>query len=240
MDHRIDLARSRGRRRSHLAPVRDRSDEDLLARVREGDAEAYGEVYRRYEPIVRRFAASLLGRRATDDLDDVVADCFTRVLHAIENGKGPIDHPERYLMATVRTTVFAASRRRSTQIATAERLGADRTLWFEPAPLTEGSLVQAFRSLPDRSRRILWDTVIEGRDLGELADELGLSRNATAALAYRNRRALRRAYLERRHHDEIEPVAERGGAGPEGPAPHRRSIRTSAAQEPTTTCSSTS
>ncbi|HWJ63545.1 MAG TPA: sigma-70 family RNA polymerase sigma factor [Acidimicrobiales bacterium] len=185
-------------RRPRPSPVGDWTDEELLLLVRSGDAPAYGEIYRRYEPEIRRFATSLLGRRHLDDVPDVVADAFTRVLQAIENGNGPVDHPGRYLMATVRTTVIAAARQRNAQVATAQRVGRDRTATAQepPWPGDRPEVLQALDRLPLRMRQVLWATVVEGRDHGELGEHLGLSRNAVAALAYRHRRALRRAYLE--------------------------------------------
>ena len=62
---------------------------------------------------------------------------------------------------------------------------ADRTL-----------ISEAFESLPDRWQAVLWHTAVEGRQPRELADMLGVSANAAAAMAYRAREKLRQAYLQ--------------------------------------------
>jgi hypothetical protein len=49
--------------------------------------------------------------------------------------------------------------------------------------------------LPERWRLALWKTEVEGVKPRDLADELGLSANATSALIYRAREGLREAYL---------------------------------------------
>jgi RNA polymerase sigma factor (sigma-70 family) len=180
--------------------VDDRLDENLLLLLRSGDEDAYGELYRRYEPEVRRFARSLV---SPDEVDDVVAETFVRVLSVIANGRGPVDHPERYFMVATRTTAITLRRRQVRQAETAVRAAADRSTGAPSETSIETSiddpaLVSAFRSLPTRGRKVLWATIVEKRDHAEVGAELGLSRNAVAALAYRQRNLLRSAYAEQR------------------------------------------
>jgi RNA polymerase sigma-70 factor (ECF subfamily) len=52
------------------------SDEDLLARVVDGDREALGELYRRHRGVVRGFVLARIARG--DDADDVVQETFLR------------------------------------------------------------------------------------------------------------------------------------------------------------------
>ncbi|MGN6696455.1 MAG: RNA polymerase sigma factor [Aquihabitans sp.] len=177
------------------APIRDRPDEELLLRLRGGEDAAYGELYRRYEPEVRRFARSLV---ATDEVDDVVAETFARVLSVIANGRGPVDHPERYLMVATRTTAITLRRRHARQIETATRAAHDRSTGSQQEVIDDAALINAFRSLHPRARQVLWATIVEQRDQAEVGAELGLSRNAVAALAYRQRNILRAAYAEQR------------------------------------------
>lgn len=173
----------------------DWSDTELLLLVRGGDPAAYGELYRRYEHEVRRFARSLVCR---DDVDDVVAESFAKVLRAIDRGKGPVHHPARYLMVTVRTTAASLHRRRANLAdmthlltATASTDGIE-----EPPAHTDPDLAAAFRSLQPRWRQVIWWSEIEGRSPTEIGQELGLNASAAAALTYRARRALRGAYAE--------------------------------------------
>jgi hypothetical protein len=54
----------------------------------------------------------------------------------------------------------------------------------------------AFTRLPDRWRLALWYTEVEGRSPAQVAPLLGMTPNGVAALAYRAREGLRKAYLD--------------------------------------------
>jgi len=63
--------------------------------------------------------------------------------------------------------------------------------------LAESTLIsQAFSSLPERWRTVLWQVEVEGERPAVVAPHFGLSANATAALARRARDGLRAAYLQ--------------------------------------------
>ena len=174
------------------------SDADLLARVREGDQNAYGELYVRHEPAATSLARYLT--RSNHEADDVVADAFARVLRAIKGGKGPTEAFRPYLLTAVRRTVW-----RHSEEANHHRLAAsddeaemiDLRLAVEPEDRTdEGIILRAFQGLPERWQLVLWHTEIEGQPPAHVAPLLGLSPNATAALAVRAREGLRQAFLQ--------------------------------------------
>jgi RNA polymerase sigma factor (sigma-70 family) len=172
-------------------PLTERSDEELLLRVRDGEAAAYAEIYRRYEHEARRFACSLV---PTHDVDDVVAESFAKMLRALHGRKGPVDHPARYLMVTVRTTAATMHVRRARGQSLSERLGTLDASEDELPLFSDDRLVVAFRSLSSRWRQVIWWSEIEGMSPGEIGARLDLSPGAAAALSYRARRALREAY----------------------------------------------
>lgn len=174
------------------------SDADLLERVRAGDRDAYGELYLRHEPAATSLARYLT--RSNHEADDVVADAFARVLRAIDGGAGPTEAFRPYLLTAVRRTVW-----RRSEAANHHRLAAsddeaemlDLRLAVEPEDHTdEGLVLRAFQQLPERWQLVLWYTEIEGQPPAEVAPLLGLSPNATAALAVRAREGLRQAYLQ--------------------------------------------
>ena len=73
----------------------------------------------------------------------------------------------------------------------------DLRLAVEPEDHTdEGLVLRAFQELPERWQLVLWHTEIEGQPPAAVAPLLGLSPNATAALAVRAREGLRQAYLQ--------------------------------------------
>ncbi len=172
-------------------------DRELLTRVREGDDHAYGVLWQRYETAARRCAHHVT--RSGDDLDDVVAEAFAKVLHAIRGGAGPTDAFQPYLLTAVRRTAWRrndARRRNPLPLDLDDERGiADITRRGEPEDDEEGFACAAWRSLPPRWQTALWHTTIQGRSTAELGEILGLSANAAAALVIRARDGLRRAYL---------------------------------------------
>ncbi len=72
----------------------------------------------------------------------------------------------------------------------------------DPAPDAETRLIEstvtvrAFRTLPERWQTVLWYTEVEGMDPAEAAPYLGLTANSAAALAYRAREGLKKAWLQ--------------------------------------------
>ncbi|WP_165956394.1 sigma-70 family RNA polymerase sigma factor, partial [Streptomyces hainanensis] len=64
-------------------------------------------------------------------------------------------------------------------------------------------LAEAFATLPDRWREVLWRTAVEGQPLARVGRDLGLTKNATAVLAFRAREGLRQAYLQAHVNDAV-------------------------------------
>lgn len=170
---------------------RGRTDAELLAEVRGGDLTAYGEIFQRHEPAVRRFANSLVPSSAVDDL---VADTFGATLRALHRGRGPTDEPIRYLIVTARTMAYRHYKRQ----AMTERLVPSHPGKHEVAPedaVVDDRLVNALATLPSQWREALWCREIEGLDPQAIGERFQISAGAAAALTYRARRGLREAYL---------------------------------------------
>lgn len=169
-------------------------DAALLVRLREGDDAAFGELYRRHAPVVRRFALSV--QRQGVDVDDVVAEVFLRVLRAVRAGRGPRDTIRTYLFTVVRRVVAEWSAARRYQLVGADELTERGPRQGDHQVVqAEGELLaRAFLRLPERWREVLWRTEVEGHRPASLAAQLGLTPNATAVLAHRARRRLREAY----------------------------------------------
>jgi RNA polymerase sigma factor (sigma-70 family) len=174
------------------------SDALLLERVRAGDSGAYGELYVRHEPAATSLARYLT--RSNHEADDVVADAFARVLRAIKGGAGPTESFRPYLLTAVRRTVWRHSEESNHHRLAASEDEAellDLRLAVEPEDRTdEGIILRAFQELPERWQLVLWHTEIEGQPPAAVAPLLGLSPNATAALAVRAREGLRQAFLQ--------------------------------------------
>ncbi len=171
-------------------------DRDLLARVREGDDSAYGELFSRHADAIRRF--SLRHVREAAEADDLAAEAFFRMLQAIRRGSGPTDHVRTYLLTVARRVAWEWSGRRRDVPVEDEELGRR----VEPVSdnanrrVEHNLITRAFSSLPERWRVVLWRVEVEGERPSSVAPHFGLSPNAMSALARRAREGLRAAYLQ--------------------------------------------
>lgn len=182
-----------------IASVAER-DRALLEAARAGEAGAVDELYRLHLSVARGIAHGLC---RPDDLDDVVAEAFTRVLDQIRQGRGPRVSFRAYLITAVRSCAADLARRDARLIWTddveAELEPADRTpedSLPESAVRQESRLLAAaVDELPTRWQLVLWWTTVEQRSLQEVGTRLGISANAAAAVAFRAREGLRDAYF---------------------------------------------
>jgi RNA polymerase sigma factor (sigma-70 family) len=171
-------------------------DQTLLARLRAGDDSAFGQLFSRHADAVRRFAMQQV--RDAAEADDLTAEAFFRVLQAVRRGNGPTDHVRTYLLTVARRVSWEwSARRRDVPVEDAELDRRAEPYTDNSSRLAESTLIsQAFSSLPERWRTVLWQVEVEGERPAVVAPNFGLSANATAALARRARDGLRAAYLQ--------------------------------------------
>ncbi|KOV88932.1 sigma-70 family RNA polymerase sigma factor [Nocardia sp. NRRL S-836] len=181
---------------SHVMVDENEVDRDLLARVRDGDDSAYGELFSRHADAVRRF--SLRHVREAAEADDLTAESFFRMLQAIRRGSGPTDHVRTYLLTVARRVAWEWSgRRRDVPVDDEELSRRTEPVADNAARRAEHNLItRAFSSLPERWRVVLWRVEVEGERPASVAPHFGLSPNAMSALARRAREGLRAAYLQ--------------------------------------------
>jgi RNA polymerase sigma factor (sigma-70 family) len=181
-----------------LPAIDDRLAEDqaLLVRLRAGEDSAFGELFSRHSSAVYRLALGLANDRS--EADDLTAEAFFRVLQAIRRGSGPVDNVRGYLLIVARRVAWEWSMRRRDVPVSDEELTHRTPASFDTVgALPERNLIRrAFRSLPERWRKVLWKMEVEGERPAVVAINFGLSPNATAALARRARQGLRAAYLQ--------------------------------------------
>lgn len=193
-----------------------RSDADLIAAARSGDAEAYGVLYQRHSAAADRLARQIVKHPA--DVDDVVAETFARVLYAIKRGLGPAQAFRPYLLTAVRRVAIDLIRGQRKQIPTEESDLPDPGEPFaDPviAELDRSMVARAFTSLPERWSAVLWQTEVEESKPAEVAEMLGISANGVSALSYRAREGLKQAYLQlhmsEHTDDSCKPIATKLG-----------------------------
>jgi RNA polymerase sigma factor (sigma-70 family) len=198
VDRSLPGQQSGGGTRAELTEAPDAGAEDraLLKRLRAGEDSAFGELFARHSAAVRRLAFGLVSDRS--EAEDLTAEAFFRVLQAIRRGSGPVDNVRGYLLIVARRVAWEwRTRRRDVPVSDEElthRAGADPDTSGQS---TERNLIaRAFTSLPERWRSVLWKVEVEGERPAVVANNFGLSPNATAALARRARQGLRAAYLQ--------------------------------------------
>jgi RNA polymerase sigma factor (sigma-70 family) len=173
------------------------SDAELIARVRNGDLEAYGELFGRHHHAAERMARQLV---PANDADDLASDAFAKVLEALRGGGGPDLSFRAYLLTTVRRVHVDRIRSGRKVTATDDIASYERQPeTFDDPTVTgfeSGAAAKAFASLPERWQAVLWHTEVEGEKPAAIAPLLGMTANGVSALAYRAREGLRQAYLQ--------------------------------------------
>ena len=178
-----------------VAHAATRDDGELIAAVRSGDTDAYGELFARHVDAGRRLARSLTDPVAADDL---VSEAFTKVLVVLQRGAGPDLAFRPYLLTAVRRLHVDGIRATDRVRPTEDQDRADPAGPLEDtavAGFDRSAAARALSSLPERWQAVLWHTEVEGQKPAEIAPLLGMSANAVAALAYRAREGLRQAFL---------------------------------------------
>jgi RNA polymerase sigma-70 factor, ECF subfamily len=167
-----------------------RDEAALLSRVREGSADALGELYARYGDRVMAVAHHLLG--STPDAEDVLHDVFLGLPEALRRYEesGRFEAWLRQLAArTALTRLRHASRRHEVPLEGASEIPANRTS-VDSIP-TEGTLSAAIARLPDKLRAVFVLKVIEDHSHATIAAMLGISVGASEVRLVRATRLLR-------------------------------------------------
>lgn len=179
-------------------------DEALIDRVREGDNNAYAELWDHYVAAARHSARKLV---RPQDVDDVVAEAFATTLHTIRAGKGPRVMFRPYLVTTVKNTAIRWNTRES-RFPTQDIDDLDDVLAM-PATLslaTNELLLNVFRELPERWQQVLWFFEVEKMSTAEIGRRMGLTPHSVSTLAFRAREGLRDGWYQA--HVSTAPVAE--------------------------------
>ncbi|MGI8667512.1 MAG: sigma-70 family RNA polymerase sigma factor [Jatrophihabitans sp.] len=194
------------------------SDAHLLAAAQAGDRAAFGILWSRHEAAVRNYARQLA---MPSDVDELVSESFYRVLRSIDNGAGPDGAFRAYLLTTLRRAHIDNGRRYYQRVTLT---GDDSKLETEPAASAaevageraeQGIAWQAWASLPEDSRTLLWHLIIEEQTPAQIAPILGTTPNGVSSRAVRARERLRQAYLQQqvRAADNTECAASRARLG---------------------------
>nr|WP_227411695.1 sigma-70 family RNA polymerase sigma factor [Cryobacterium sp. BB736] len=170
------------------------SDEALVLRSRSGNSRAFAELWRRHATAARRVAGEFT---TSLDADDLVSEAYLRIYEQVRAGGGPTGAFRPYLYTVIRNLAARwGSADRAVQVPDLDAV-AEPILPDDPSLELDRSLTaRAFGALPARWQAVLWYTEVEGLDPHQVAPYLGMNANSVAALAYRAREGLRRAWLQ--------------------------------------------
>ncbi|MEY9954151.1 RNA polymerase sigma factor [Leifsonia sp. EB34] len=168
-------------------------DDELVGRSRAGDTAAFAELWRRHSGAGRRYASSVT---SAFEADDLVSEAFARIYRALRNGNGPVRGFRAYLYTTIRHAAagWGSARREIAVEDPGEYRDEPWTDDRQDIVWERSRVAAAVGALPERWRDALWYSEVEQLTSSELARVLGISPNAAAALAYRARAGLRRAW----------------------------------------------
>ena len=150
------------------------TDEELLARVADGDRDAFGDLYQRYARAVLGLAIRRLGDRGR--AEDAMQEAFTSIWRAARSyrpDRGPV---APWLYAVARNAIADRGRKRTEPPAEPTDTPSDEP---GPAELTEQSWVsyrvhRAMEDLPESERTVLELAYWSGLSQSEIANYLDI------------------------------------------------------------------
>ena len=183
----------------------ERADDEqarLVAAVADGDAAAFGVLYRRHLPVVLRWCLRETGNREV--AADLSAEVFAAALvsaHRYRGAQGSVlawllGIARNKLLESVRRTRVADSARRSLRLEPVLLTDADLERVEELASLDE-TLMARVQELPPALRDALTGRVVEERPYGQIASELRCSEQVVRQRVSRALKSLRSQLEER-------------------------------------------
>jgi RNA polymerase sigma-70 factor (ECF subfamily) len=179
--------------------------ESVIDRARSHDAEALGEIYRRY--VRRVFGLCRYMLESRESAEDATSEVFLKLQRSIESYDGSIPFP-RWLLRVAGNQCIDALRRqpRGRQVIVDVDDGATviEAASAEPSPLAavmskedRAQVRDAIARLPENYRLPLVLRYYSELSYDEIAQQLDLRRNYVAALIFRAKQELRRKLAHR-------------------------------------------
>lgn len=172
----------------------------LVELARNGDSEAFGQLYDHYQASVYRFLYYRVG--SVPLAEDLTAETFFRALRSMSSFRWQGKDFGAWLMTIARnltTDHFKAGRTRlesTTEDMTALDTTTDGPEGAVLASLTNEALLEALSQLPTEQRECLVMRFLQGLSIAETADVLGRSSGAVKQLQLRGVRNLARILPE--------------------------------------------
>lgn len=186
----------------HASPaIKEATDAELVARSKEADTAAFGELVSRYQKPVFRIILRMV--KSQDDADDLTQDTFVRAHRGLKTFKEEYDfHPWLYRIAVNQAINFINKRKRQAAVDLDEVPESDLET---PGPEAESPLQSASRRelmehldgalerLPEEQRAVFLLRVQEGLSYEEIADVMDTPKGTVMSRLARARMALRKS-----------------------------------------------
>ena len=178
--------------------------ESVIERARGHDAEALGEIYRRYVRRVFGLCRYMLDSR--ERAEDATSEVFLKLQRSIESYDGSIPFPRWLLRVAGNQCIDALRRQRRGQVIVDVDDGATavEAPSAQPSPLgavmskeERAQVRDAIARLPENYRLPLVLRYYSELSYDEIAQQLDLRRNYVAALIFRAKQELRRKLAHR-------------------------------------------
>jgi RNA polymerase sigma-70 factor (ECF subfamily) len=157
----------------------------LVRSAQRGDREAYGELYRRFGPLVH---GVLLAHAPEDDVRDLVHDVFLHAMSRLATIRDPMAFGA-WLAQIARNMAKMKSRSRLKLVSLGESLVSERP--SPDAALDAQRVLVALRSLPEAYRETLLLRLVEGMSGGQIAERTGLTPGSVRVNLHRGMEMLR-------------------------------------------------
>lgn len=172
----------------------DAQDARLIDRVRQGDADAYGELARRHMRRAFSIAYRILEHR--EDAEDVVQEGFVRALErldTLERGRPFRPWFQRIIVNQALNYRRARTVRRTEPIPTETPSPSGTPEREAERSELRRRLREATAALPERQRTIVQLSELEGFTSAEIAEILGIASGTVRWQLHQARRTLRKA-----------------------------------------------
>jgi RNA polymerase sigma-70 factor (ECF subfamily) len=167
---------------SELSP-----DDELVRAARAGDRVAYGELYRRYAPMVH---GVLLARIAPDYVDDLLQEVFLKAMTQMTQLRED-DHFGGWIAAIARNRA-TDQYRRTREMQSTDDFATSIATRGTPGSHAEARIALAtIQSLPDAYRETLALRLVEGMTGPEIANRTGLTPESVRVNLHRGMKLLR-------------------------------------------------
>ena len=205
MDAKRNMAKKPQPRPGETAWTEGLDLDSVIERAQRRDANALGEIYRRYFRRVLGLCRYMLD--SPESAEDVTSEVFLKLQRTIETYNGSIPFPRWLLRVAGNQCIDALRRRQRGQKVIVELENGDPVIEAassEPSPLSavmsteeRAKLRDTIARLPENYRMPLVLRYYGELSYDEIGQELGVERNYVAALIFRAKQELRRRLAPR-------------------------------------------